>query len=154
MQVDTKTISSKESLRLVSRIYHQQGLKGFYRGYWITLGVFIPQTVIYFVSYEQLKNVAHYSNYIPPYVGYLASAGIASVFSSSISNVLDVIKTRVQVADGASVGSVARELYLKEGGLKAFTRGMGARVMSIVPSTMISFTIFEVLKDWSVEKKN
>lgn len=34
------------------------GLRGLYRGYLLTLSVYIPQTTIFFVLYERLKRAA------------------------------------------------------------------------------------------------
>ncbi|ORY53238.1 mitochondrial carrier [Rhizoclosmatium globosum] len=150
LQVETTaTGGTSATMDLAKRIYREEGMRGFFRGYFITLGVFIPQTVIYFVAYEQLKSYS-LTQPIPHFVGYLGSAAIASTLSSSISNVLDVVKTRIQVANDPQYNrmwNVAVDMYRNEGGVSAFTRGVTARVVSIVPSSMLSMTIFEVLKD-------
>ncbi|KAJ3107259.1 hypothetical protein HK100_003613 [Physocladia obscura] len=107
----------------------------------------------YFVTYEQFKAYAlSRKDIVPPFFGYLVSAGAASTISSSISNVFDVVKTRIQVSNSIDPAhtrliAVAASMYKNEGGLVAFTHGMGARVLSIVPNAMISFTVFEMLKD-------
>ncbi|KAJ3063444.1 hypothetical protein HDU98_000767 [Podochytrium sp. JEL0797] len=153
LQVETAEVTTNATVELAKKIYREEGMRGFFRGYFVTLSVFIPQTVIYFVTYEQLKaySLSH-SDTIPHYIGYLGSAAIASTISSSISNIFDVVKTRIQVADGSDhryqrVFSVASDMYRNEGGFAAFTRGVTARVISIVPSSMLSMTIFEVLKE-------
>ncbi|KAI9342826.1 mitochondrial carrier domain-containing protein [Obelidium mucronatum] len=161
LQVETSRISKRNAtLDLAKKIYREEGMRGFFRGYFVTLGVFVPHTVIYFVTYEQLKafSIAN-PEIIPPYAGYLGSAAVAATVSSAVSNVFDVVKTRIQVAGSGSdpkfnrVLSTAIDMYKNEGGAKAFTRGMSARVLSIVPSSMLSMTIFEMLKDLAAKRK-
>ncbi|KAI8617125.1 mitochondrial carrier domain-containing protein [Chytriomyces sp. MP71] len=153
LQVDTG-VSAVETMGLARSIYREEGLRGFFRGYFVTLGVFIPQSVIYFTIYEQCKMISrNHSESVSPFVGYLVSSGIASTISASLSNIFDVVKTRIQVAsqtnyDSTSVIAVASKMYREEGGLMAFSRGISARVISLVPATMLSMTIFEVIKDW------
>ncbi|KAG0044946.1 hypothetical protein BGZ83_009770 [Gryganskiella cystojenkinii] len=54
--ITTKTRTG--TFALAKKIYRQEGLAGFYRGYFITLGVFVPYSMIYFATYEQLKEMA------------------------------------------------------------------------------------------------
>jgi solute carrier family 25 iron transporter 28/37 len=42
---------------------------------------------------------------------------------------------------------IMKTMYRNEGGLRAFTKGMGARVLWMVPSSSVSMTIYEVLKN-------
>ncbi|CAG8525285.1 397_t:CDS:2 [Diversispora eburnea] len=79
--------------------------------------------------------------------------------AASISNILDVVKTRWQVSfihnitgniNNLNLNSpkeIIKNMYYNEGGLKAFTKGMGARVMWMVPASAISMTVFETLKN-------
>ncbi|KAJ3116625.1 hypothetical protein HDU96_009180 [Phlyctochytrium bullatum] len=154
------------ALSLARDIYRNDGFRGFFKGYWISLAVFVPYTVIYFITYEQLKH--HLSNlYSPrqrisqdaspptpnkiPFGVYLVSSASAGAVAGAISNFVDVVKTRIQVGGGYESGrgmlSVVRQMYLYEGGFKAFTKGLAARVLWLAPSVTISMTVFEVLKD-------
>ncbi|KAJ3148338.1 hypothetical protein HK101_002153, partial [Irineochytrium annulatum] len=180
------------TMAMVRRISAESGLRGFFRGYWISLAVFVPYTVVYFVTYEQLKSglssawaraagpaeaswrgsrpppllnatpaserinaqqqVSQQQAGVTPFPIYLLSSGAAGALAGGLSNVLDVVKTRVQVT-GGRVWVVARRMYIEEGGLRAFTRGMTARVLWLAPSVTISMTAFEVLKDWRARVK-
>jgi hypothetical protein len=120
----------------------------------------------YFVAYEQLKarglklmeqrtsSQSPSSNSNFPV--YLVSSATAGAFAGAVSNVMDVVKTRLQVAGGSqgvSMVAIAKEMYKNEGGLVAFTRGMMARVLWVIPSVTISMTIFEVLKERREQQK-
>jgi solute carrier family 25 S-adenosylmethionine transporter 26 len=41
----TKATSSLSTMGLVRDIFKKDGIPGFFRGYWISLGVFVPYTV-------------------------------------------------------------------------------------------------------------
>ncbi|KAJ3101912.1 hypothetical protein HDU97_000953 [Phlyctochytrium planicorne] len=118
----------------------------------------IMRTEGYFITYEQLK--ARLSAYVAsqqpkdgnkkiPFSVYLLSSGTSGAIAGGISNFVDVVKTRVQVAGPESGGmlTVVRHMYTNEGGIRAFTRGLLARVLWLAPSVTISMTVFEVLKD-------
>ncbi|KAI8341339.1 mitochondrial carrier domain-containing protein [Chlamydoabsidia padenii] len=137
----------------IKSTYSNEGLKGFYKGYWITLFVFVPQTVIYFVVYEQLKLTME-----PGLPTYLICSIVASTISVAVCNPLDVIKTRQQVGQhdqqhsvillgGGGVWAIAGYMYRTEG-WSAFIKGTLTRIIWGVPMITISMCVFEVLKDW------
>ncbi|KAI9343756.1 mitochondrial carrier domain-containing protein [Zopfochytrium polystomum] len=204
--VTTPESQNPSTLDLARRIWRTSGLLGFMRGYWITIGVFVPYSVTYFVCYEQLKlvGVKALSPSQPPspsqlpaepslpsspsqpppssltprtlFAVYAASSFTAGAAAGAVSNVFDVLKTRVQAAalstsattttSAVAAGSttttttpgnrpplplrrVARELLAAEGGLwSALTKGLVARLLWVAPSVTISMTVFEMLKDW------
>ncbi|KAI8084380.1 mitochondrial carrier domain-containing protein [Gilbertella persicaria] len=141
------------SRSLIANIYKTEGIRGFYRGYWMGLVVFVPHSMTYFVTYEKLKqwilpNTDH--NHPSLYMVCSSMAGVASVL---VSTPLDIIKTRWQISaadhgkmyrDGPI--AIAKNMLLNEG-RGAFTRGLYARIAWGIPTTAISMTVFEVLKD-------
>ncbi|KAJ3091070.1 hypothetical protein HK102_001796 [Quaeritorhiza haematococci] len=236
------------TFQLAKSIYRNEGLRGFFRGYWLSLGVFIPYTVVYFVTYEQLKlraaewvgsstesfesqslrpssssipiqatnnqqqtqyetsmespspnsgvipRMSPLSSILPPYnaprpsesiqndssfpvddefiveeaqkaqsqqlpfYAYLLCSATSGALAGAISNVMDVVKTRVQVAGGVENGSTGSNnsnalktilhMWRREGGWRAFTKGMGARILWVTPSVTLSMSVYETLKDW------
>lgn len=141
--------------QIASQVYQKHGLGGFYRGYWLTQGVFVPYTITYFVSYEKLKKLV--SDKREPnetstnasnlsFWKYLLCSSTSALLAAAISTPLDVIKTRVQIKSNQPALSVATELF-KENGIRSFTKGMGARIAWAAPSMTICVTIFELLKD-------
>lgn len=87
------------------------------------------------------------------------SATTASGFSALVTMPLDTIKTRVQVIESdasngkVSIAHTVRNL-VKDGGLRACYRGLGARwaSMSISATTMI--TTYESLKKMSTKNQD
>ncbi|KAI8065681.1 mitochondrial carrier domain-containing protein [Gongronella butleri] len=162
---DPASPSSSSTLTLARTIYRQEGIVGFFRGYWMGLVVFLPHTMIYFTTYEQMKkrmtrrarqltqDQAAYGSQLP-WTRYLVCSSVASLVSSALSAPLDIIKTRWQVSSseqGAAfrVGPVqiAKHMWHHEGQWRGFTKGLVARVVWAMPTTAISMTVFELLKD-------
>ncbi|KAI8799919.1 mitochondrial carrier domain-containing protein [Cladochytrium replicatum] len=149
----------QKTANLAASVYRAEGLRGFYRGYLLSLGVFVPYTVTFFLTYEQLKMMAiartpSKSLQELPFYTYLLSSACAGAVAGAISNALDVVKTRVQINSTsssqrtASALEVMRHMWVNDGGLRAFTKGMVARVVWVVPSVAISMTFYESLKSW------
>lgn len=78
-------------------------------------------------------------------------AAVACGFAAGVSNIVDVVKTRWQTSvltkntELSSTRKIA-EVMFQQGGLASFTRGMGARILWMVPSVAISMSTFEWLK--------
>ncbi|CAG8677805.1 2479_t:CDS:2 [Rhizophagus irregularis] len=135
------------TLQMSKLILENEGIKGFFRGYLLSLVVFIPHTMIYFVLYEKFKIWTKSERKLTNN-DYLINSAAACSIAGSISNVLDIIKTRWQVSFSKETPlKIMKNMYKNEGGLRAFTKGMGARVLWMVPSSSISMTIYEILKN-------
>ncbi|KAI8902338.1 mitochondrial carrier domain-containing protein [Globomyces pollinis-pini] len=146
LQVNIKA----STFSIIADVFKQNGLLGFYRGYFLTECVFVPYTVTYFVTYEKLKKYCQsgvestQQNATIPLHMYLTCSSIAATLGGIVTNPLDIIKTRVQIT-GKSALSVTKQLW-NEGGWKSFTRGLGIRTAWIVPNMSITITLFEYLK--------
>lgn len=127
--------------------------------------------MIYFAAYEQLKGMAWRQLYpsskqdkqsrfagqdahkeqVLPFFTVMGCAAVACGIAAGISNIVDVVKTRWQTSilstteETSSTRRIATQLF-RQGGLASFTRGMGARIMWMVPSVTISMSTFEWLK--------
>ncbi|CAO3614519.1 unnamed protein product [Mucor fragilis] len=136
---------------LITSILKNEGIRGFYKGYWMGLVVFVPHSMAYFVMYEKMKQWCMSNNNDASM--YMLCSSVAGVTSILISTPLDIIKTRWQIS-AAEQGqqfrqgpvSIAKDMLFKEG-KGALTRGLWARIAWGIPTTAISMTIFEVLKD-------
>jgi hypothetical protein len=143
--------SKKDTMSMLRDTYTKYGIRGFYKGYFLGQAVFIPYTITYFVTYEQLK--LQWKSYLDPStqqlpIGmYITCSSISGAIAGAISNPLDVIKTRVQIASNKNTKQVIQQLY-QESGISGFSKGMGARILWIAPSMSLSITIFEMLKDF------
>jgi solute carrier family 25 citrate transporter 1 len=67
-----------------------------------------------------------------------------------LNNPLDVVKTRLQASSGASTSAITIqkvfvEVY-QQSGLSGFYRGLGSRLMRIVPGQGITFLVYDTLR--------
>ncbi len=77
----------------------------------------------------------------------LFCSATAGTLAGAVSNVIDVVKTRVQVSQHSlHPVKLIKEMWTKEGGPRAFTKGLGARILFITPSVTISMTTYEMFK--------
>lgn len=158
----SQQISSKSQSTpaLISRIWRQEGLRGFYHGYWMGIAVFLPYSVVWWVTYERVRESVAASQHttvanLSPLYHALSAAAAASVAVVS-TNFLDIVKTRQQLAHSPEIGSlrpddrkgvvsIARNLINEQGLRRAMVRGMGMRLLSTTPSTALSMAIMEWL---------
>ncbi|KAI8144891.1 mitochondrial carrier domain-containing protein [Fennellomyces sp. T-0311] len=168
-QLQTQSDGSRSAGSLATRIWRTEGIRGFFRGYWMGLAVFVPHTMTYFAVYEQCK-LAYARYYDHQYQGdsaqlpasaYLLCSSFASTMGIMLSTPLDIIKTRWQISaadQGAAFRlgpvAIAKHMWYYEGGWRAFTRGLVARIAWGIPTTAISMTVFEALKDWRANQNS
>ncbi|GAB5590208.1 hypothetical protein Unana1_05108 [Umbelopsis nana] len=160
-------------MSLASRIWREERLAGFYRGYLVSLAVFVPYTMTYFAVYEKLKSyLAEHvlsTNAMTviktdalvsqlPFMAYVACSSVACAIGIMISTPLDIVKTRWQISsteEGSSYKRgpihIVRQMW-QQGGYRAFSRGLFTRICWGIPSTAISMTIYESMKDWYVDE--
>ncbi|GAO46192.1 mitochondrial carrier [Saitoella complicata NRRL Y-17804] len=110
------------TLEVLRGMWEREGLKAFFRGYWVGLVVFVPQNALYWVSYENFKK--RYRRSAAPvgtpepghehpefeekgggegerehtFASYGACSAAATAVACTASNLLDVVKTRYQVS--------------------------------------------------------
>ncbi|KAI9284076.1 mitochondrial carrier domain-containing protein [Umbelopsis sp. AD052] len=163
LQTTRRSVSTNA---LALKIWREEGLSGFFRGYLMGLAVFVPYTMTYFAVYEKLKSyMADGTQQLPgkssdtlvsqlPFMTYVACSSIACAIGITISTPLDIVKTRWQVSSTEEGTSYKRgpmhiiQDMWKQGGSRAFTRGLFTRICWGIPSTAISMTIYESIKDW------
>jgi hypothetical protein len=145
--------NNKNTTSLISLVLKKEGIKGFYKGYWMGLVVFVPHSMAYFVTYEKMKQWIIKKEEDKKFQYYMLCSSSAGVTSIILSTPLDIIKTRWQISAAEngkqySQGpiAIAKQMLLHEG-RGALTRGLWARIAWGIPTTAISMTVFELLKD-------
>ena len=139
------------SLRnVIVEIYSKNGLRGFYKGYFISLLTSGPTSGIWWSTYLTVHDYL-----LPNFPTALNafSRMCAGFTSSTLTNPLDVIRTlrtRFQVIGGKSIGNIARRLY-KEKGLAMLYKGLTARYMSTLPSSALYIATYELVKNLSLK---
>ncbi|KAJ8101751.1 mitochondrial carrier domain-containing protein [Lipomyces tetrasporus] len=176
-RLQLKNGSGHESTsELIKNMYKHEGLRSFFRGYWMSLLIYTPNSVFYWYIYENLKNIMRRPSYtelpdeypassassVPisrdlTAAQYAIASSIATVGGESISNFFDIIKTRQQLAlsdeikrmrpdDQHGLLNVAQNLIKEEGIVRALFKGLHIRLMYALPVGVLSMVIVEKLK--------
>ncbi|PWN23807.1 mitochondrial carrier [Microstroma glucosiphilum] len=166
-QLDCSTKGAKpQTLTIIKQLWAKRRLAGLYRGLGATclrdLG-YGP----YFLCYEvfnrmllSLHDATPYPSSQPPQLSNLelaCSGALAGVLAWVSTFPIDCIKTRVQASnriDGeagwslgrGSVVAATKEIW-REGGVRAFWRGVGATVMRAIPVNASLFVVYEATKE-------
>ncbi|KAK9481126.1 mitochondrial carrier domain-containing protein [Lipomyces japonicus] len=147
---------------MMKRMYQTQGLKGFYRGYWMGLAVFTPHSIVWWYTYESIKlrykaGLSDSSSSDLSATQYALASAAAGTTAGTVSNFLDVLKTRQQLAvadeianlrpdDKLGLWKVAKNLIQEAGLFRALFKGLHVRLMYSLPSGVLSMVIVELLK--------
>lgn len=135
-------------------VYRSEGLGAFYISYPTTLTMTVPFTAIQFTAYETISKMLNASRRYDPFT-HVISGGAAGGIASAVTTPLDVIKTLLQtrgisenvhIRNCNSLADAARIIY-RSHGLAGFTRGMGPRVLTAMPSTALSWLSYEAGKE-------
>ncbi|KAF9483582.1 mitochondrial carrier [Pholiota conissans] len=156
MQTSTYGAHGASSLASARLVLANDGLRGFYRGFGITVMREIPFTSLQFPLYELLKSqLSEKVGRKPLYAHEAAVCGsIAGGFAAALTTPLDVLKTRVmldtRVRDSSKVKlpslfSRLRTIYAVEGP-KAFFAGVVPRTLWISAGGAVFLGVYE----WAV----
>lgn len=147
MEVVKKKLQVESAMKassLIKAVYKKHGFYGFYRGYGLNMGIYIPYSVTYFTVYEMLKiESKSLTKSEGSFILNLSCAFVAAGMAGAVSNPLDVISTRVQIATDVSTFAVIKDMYVLEGGLRPFAKGIIARVVWAAPSMALTVAMWE-----------
>lgn len=143
---------------VMKQIYRQEGMRGFYRGFWLGMSIYMPYNLVWWTTYEEGKRLAR--NYrqnidLTPLDYFLTSAA-ATTLGETASNFFVIVKKRTQLAtskelsalrpdDAKGILHVVRNLIKEAGIAKAFTRGLHIRLLSSVPGHALAMAIMEMI---------
>lgn len=155
-QVRSGALSAASSTVIAKDLLMNEGMRGLFKGYGLTVAVFGPYAMVYFMAYERFKLIAARENKgnserLPHSTVALCASG-AGAIAGGITTPLDVIKTRIQTQGDKNASTGYRNalhagsVIAREEGLRGFWKGLSARVLWIMPGTAITFTTFEFLK--------
>ncbi|KAK5822566.1 mitochondrial carrier domain-containing protein [Linnemannia elongata] len=142
-------------------VIHNEGILGFYRGYFSTVAREIPFTCIQFPLYEYMKKsyaFATHRQVVDPWEAAICGS-IAGGIAAAITTPLDVIKTRLMLSQRHPVGAGGApsnayysgiistfKRILAEEGPRALFSGVGPRVMWISIGGSIFLGVYEKVK--------
>ncbi|XP_072319223.1 mitoferrin-2-like [Eucyclogobius newberryi] len=147
----------------ISSLLRRDGPAAFYRSYTTQLTMNIPFQALHFITYESLQETLNpHRQYDPG--SHVVSGALAGALAAAVTTPLDVCKTLLNTqeaqavtiqAEGAAgavggrhisgLGEAFRTVY-RTGGGAAFFKGVQARVIYQMPSTAISWSVYEFFK--------
>ncbi|XP_075899018.1 solute carrier family 25 member 44-like [Nelusetta ayraudi] len=133
------------------QIFAADGLRGFYRGYVASLLTYIPNSALWWPFYhfytEQLSIMA--PSQCPHLLLQAVAGPMAAATASTITNPMDLVRARVQVEGRSSVVETFRQLLREEGG-RGLIKGLSARIVSSLPTSLLVVLGYETLKRLSL----
>ena len=147
------------SLDGIARVARLEGLRGLYKGYWLTLGSFGPFSACYFAGFEWYKRTLFGldGNSTPSGAQAFTCGALANVTAVVATQPLEMVKTRIQVqrakltTGGAEFDQFAYAYkgmadglssIMRESGVSGLWRGTIARAAFTVPNAAITFALF------------
>ncbi|KAG7217700.1 hypothetical protein INR49_021222, partial [Caranx melampygus] len=153
-------------LDCVGSLLRREGPAAFYRSYTTQLTMNVPFQALHFMTYEYLQELLNpHRQYNPS--SHVVSGALAGALAAAATTPLDVCKTllntqeaqaihviQAEAATGAAVGAAAGSRHIsglgeafrtvyRMGGMPAFFKGVQARVIYQMPSTAISWSVYE-----------
>jgi len=135
------------------RIYQADGLSGFYRG--LVPSLFgVSHGALQFMAYEQMKKwraARGSARQQQPLsnLDYLVFSGLSKIFAGSLTYPYQVIRARLQTYDADKTYKSARDVVnqvWKQEGLPGFYKGLGPNLLRVVPSSCVTFVVYENTK--------
>lgn len=138
-------------------VFQNEGARAFYRSYTTQLTMNIPFQATHFMTYEFMQTSLNPDKQYMPVIHFIAGATAGAV-ASTATMPLDVCKTllntqeagvlrRVQQTEIVGLVGAARTIY-RVTGFNGYFQGLRARVLYQMPSTAISWSVYEFFKHY------
>ncbi|KFV99798.1 Solute carrier family 25 member 39, partial [Fulmarus glacialis] len=131
------------------KITRYEGVRSLWSGLPPTLVMAVPATVIYFTTYDQLRDYLHArtgsrGHHIPLLAGALARLGAVTVISP-----LELIRTKMQSRQLSyrELGVCIQSAVAQDGWLSLW-RGWGPTVLRDVPFSALYWFNYELVREW------
>ncbi|KAI8064356.1 mitochondrial carrier domain-containing protein [Gongronella butleri] len=142
------------------QVYTREGFKAFYISLPTTLSMSIPFQSIQFSTYEWVLHMLNPGGTYDP-KSHVVAGAVAGIFASSVTTPLDVIKTLLQTRGSSKDERIrqcsgfreAAKLVHERYGYSGFFRGYKPRVLTHMPATAISWSVYEYFK-WFLSRNN
>ncbi|OKO98579.1 Mitochondrial folate transporter/carrier [Penicillium subrubescens] len=146
----------------VRQIYHTEGMRGFYRG--LVPSLFgVSHGAFQFMAYERLKifrsreirdesSMRNSDATVTKKLGnvdFLVISGLSKVFAGCVTYPYQVIRSRLQTYKAHIVYRGAMDaisqIWAQEG-IAGFYKGLGPNLLRVLPSTWVTFLVYENTK--------
>ena len=150
----------RSAMDCASKVYRAEGLRAFYISYPTTLTMTIPFQSIQFATYEYLRKVLNPSGQYDP-MTHIMAGGVAGGMAAALTTPLDVAKTLLQtrgeskdmrIRNCSGLVEAWRLIYQRQG-VAGFAKGLQPRILSHMPATAISWSVYEYGK-WFLSRQN
>ncbi|XP_031843978.1 dephosphocoenzyme A carrier isoform X2 [Nomia melanderi] len=148
----TQKAEYKTLRQVFVRIYMEEGILAYYRGFTATLLGVIPYAGCSFFTYDLLRHLLTvYTVAIPGFSTSLICGGIAGMVAQTSSYPLDIIRRRMQTSAVKgkhyhTISSTIRKIYREEG-LMAFYKGLSMNWVKGPIAVGISFATHDTIRD-------
>lgn len=147
-----------ETMSILGAVYRQEGPRALFKGLGPNLVGVIPARSINFFTYGNGKRVIgeYFDNKDSAWV-HLSAGGLAGVVTSTATNPIWMVKTRLQLDKNMAIesGSIAKRRYknsldcirqvLRDEGIRGLYKGMSASYLGVAESTM-HWMLYEQIK--------
>ena len=133
----------------MQQIFSSEGIHGFYRGLMPSL-FGVSHGALQFMAYEQLKIYRKSSlgrgQLNPSSSDIVFISGAAKVFAGGATYPYQVVRARLQTYDADKTYKNARDVVgriWRQEGVSGFYKGMGPYLLRALPSTWVTFLVYE-----------
>lgn len=134
------------------QIHREEGVRGFYRGLLPSL-LGVSHGALQFMTYEQLKRYhvdrGGRGEKGLRAVDYLWLSGASKILASSTTYPCQVVRARLQMYEAGQTYTGVRDAVAqiwKQEGLAGFYKGLGPNIVRVLPSTWVTFLVYEETK--------
>ncbi|KAI3380541.1 hypothetical protein SNEBB_010552 [Seison nebaliae] len=149
------------------RLLKDAGLRSLWRGNFISVLKMMPESAIKFGTYEMVKQSIEDYLWTPlendvTYINQnshlshpmkLGAGAFAGFLAQTTIYPLEVIKTRLALANKRDVREIVKEIY-KNGGFRNFYRGYTINTLGVIPYAAVDFWSYETLREFYVKLVN
>jgi len=145
LQSSREALASIGGLQIARGIVRREGAGGLWRGAGVSLACYLPHSAVWWLTHEKAK--VHLERRLrcgPEHAGMLGLSGaLAGIAATTVTNPVDVIKTRAQCFETPqSLHGVLRGV-LCEAGWRGLYSGFLPRLLAAVPRSVCTVLAYE-----------
>ena len=155
--------------QVINDIMHHDGMRGLYKGYALTLACVVPFSALQWALYWQVQSLfqSYLSTHKTPtsqqqgqhedsgdwreMATAPVSAAVAATLASLATQPFDTLKTRLQISKKRIPLAEVWSGLVREKGVIGLMSGSLARVLTVMPSAVLSMSAYEMFKRMSVK---
>ncbi|KAK8793044.1 hypothetical protein WA588_006339 [Blastocystis sp. NMH] len=152
LQLFQKTAVKGESvlLRSIRVIYKSEGLRGFWRGYFVSLSCSVPSCAIYYATFETLRRQAYeYCETHPKWAPFVpaATSSCAQIVTCLCTSPIDRIRTQYWANRSQSIRNLLHDTMeeARSRGVSSLYHGLRPLLLRDICFSSVYWTVYEQL---------